>query len=308
MKLVSFAIPVYNNQESLKILHQNIKNEMTANFPDFNYEIVFVNDGSKDNSLKEIKECRASDPNVKYISLSRNFKHIGAINAGIQASKGDAVINMSADLQDPVEQCTKMIKEWLNGYEVVISYREARKDPVLTKVTSKIAYSLFKRELPNMPVGGFDFALLDRKAVNAYNSIQSNIRWFQGDVLRIGFKLKYIPYNRLERPFGKSQFTFRSRLRAFITLYLSISYLPIRLMSVAGFLTASWGFIYAIGIIFTYFAHHTPFKGWAPIMILLLIIGGMIMLMLGIIGEYIWRIYDEVKIKPPYIIAEQDGI
>jgi polyisoprenyl-phosphate glycosyltransferase len=308
MKLISFVIPVYNNAETISLLHQKIENEITSNFPELDYEIVFVNDGSKDNSLEQIKKCRQEDPHVKIISFSRNFSQISAIMAGWQYAKGDAVINISADLQDPVEQCSKMIKEWLDGYNVVISVRETREDSFMNSFTSKIAYRLYKLSIPNMPVGGFDFGLLDRKAVTAINSMTQSYRCYQADMLWIGFKVKYLPYARLKREFGKSQYTFGKRLNRFITLYLSISYLPIKIMSAIGFCTALAGLCYAINITYGYFRFNLPFKGWAPIMISILMIGGMIMFMLGIIGQYIWRIYDVVQHKPHYIIAEQEGV
>jgi glycosyltransferase involved in cell wall biosynthesis len=308
MKLVSFVIPVYNNAETITLIHQKIRSEVSSNFPELNYEIIFVNDGSKDNSLEQIKKCRQEDPHVKIISFSRNFSQMSAILAGWQYSKGDAVINMSADLQDPVEQCSKMIKEWLDGYNVVLSVRETREDSFINTLTSKIAYRLYKLSIPNMPVGGFDFTLLDRKALAAINSLTNGFRCLQADVLWIGFKVKNLPYTRLKREFGKSQYTFLLRLNFFIKIYLSISYLPIRIMSAVGFFTALAGATYALSITYAYFMHNTPFNGWAPIMIIILIIGGMLMIMLGIIGEYIWRIYDAVQHKPEYIIAEQEGI
>jgi len=308
MKLISFVIPVYNNAETISLLHQKIQNEVTVNFPELDYEIVFVNDGSKDTSLEEIKKCRKEDSRVKIIAFSRNFSQISAIMAGWQYAKGDAIINISGDLQDPVEQCSKMIREWLEGYNVVISYREAREDSGINSITSKIAYHLYKLTIPNMPLGGFDFALLDRKAVTAINSLTQSFRSLQVDVLWIGFKVKYLPYVRLKREFGKSQWTFGKRLSKFIQIYLSISYLPIKIMSAVGFFTALAGLSYAINITYGYFKFNIPFKGWAPIMISLLMIGGTIMVMLGVIGQYVWRIYDVVQHKPHYIIAEQDGI
>lgn len=308
MKLVSFVIPVYNNEETISLMHQNIKKEITTRFPELDYEIIFVNDGSRDGSLEQIKKCRQEDQHVKIISFSRNFSQVSAIMAGLEHALGDVMINISADLQDPVEQCSKMIDEWLNGFNVVVSYREARSDSLLNTFTSNIAYRLYKLAIPNMPLGGFDFALLDKKAVKAINSLKESYRFFQSDVLWIGFKVKYLPYTRLKRQFGKSQYTFGRRLSRFINIYVSISYLPIKIMSAIGFFAAFAGLCYAINITYGYFKLNIPFKGWAPIMISILIMGGMNMVMVGVVGQYIWRIYDSVQRKPHYIIDEQEGL
>ena len=304
-KLVSFIIPVYHNEGTLTIISSQITNLMTKELPQLDFEIIFINDGSTDGSWDELKSVNANNKHVKIISFSRNFGQIPGIICGWKEAKGDAVINMSADLQDPVEQAIEMIKNWLAGDEIVISYRIARNDSFFTNLTSKIFYALMKNNVPKMPLGGFDFALLDRKAVNAVNQLNERNRVYQYDVLWLGFKLKFLPYERLVREIGKSQWGFKKRFNYFILSYLYVSYFPIRLMSGIGLITSFTGFIYALIVFFNYFVNKAPFNGWTPLMIVLLIIGGGTMLMLGIIGEYIWRIYDELKNKPHYIIDEK---
>lgn len=304
MKKISVVIPVYNNEGSLKILYQKLISTITSYNSSFTYELIFINDGSKDSSLKILKELQIADSGVLVINFSRNFGQMAGILAGWKYASGDAVINISADLQDPPEQIALMLKEWENQNEIVISYREARNDDTSSAITSRIAYRLLKYTLPSLPPGGFDFALLDRKAMDAINSIREKNRFYQGDILWVGFTIKYIPYIRLKREHGKSGYNFVKRFGNFMTAFLNISYFPIRLMSLLGFLTASAGFLYSLSILYAYFIHKTPFQGWAPIMMVLLIIGGILMLLLGIIGEYIWRIYDEVKYKPNYIIKD----
>lgn len=304
MKKISVVIPVYNNEGSLKILYDRLVSTIMGYNNTFTYELIFINDGSKDKSLSVLKLIQESDAGVVLINFSRNFGQMAGILAGWKYATGDAVINISADLQDPPEQIEKMLREWENKNEIVINYRESRDDEVSSALTSKLAYKLFRFSLPNLPPGGFDYALLDRKAMDAINSITEKNRFYQGDILWIGFTIKYLPYIRQKREHGKSAYNFVKRFGNFMTAFLNVSYFPIRLMSFIGFLTATTGFIYSLTILFAYYFHKTPFQGWAPIMMILLIVGGLLMIMLGIIGEYIWRIYDEVKYKPNYIIKD----
>lgn len=302
-KLISVCFAVYQNEGSLKILYDRIVIQLETNFPDYDFEFLFVNDGSTDGSLTELIDLKekTTDERIKIVSFSRNFGQMSAILAGWHLAKGDAVINMAADLQDPPEQCVKMIKEWESGSDVVISFRKSHKTSIFNKITSKIFYKLL---LPNIPPGGFDFVLLGRNAMDAVNSIKERNSFYQYNILWIGFNIKFIPYEKQERPIGISQYNFMKRFSNFMIAFINVSYLPLRIMSFLGFIIAMAGFLYAINIVYAYFIHATPFQGWAPIMILILIIGGLIMLMLGMLGEYIWRILDEVKKRPNYIIKD----
>lgn len=304
MKLISICFAVYNNEGALTLLYRNTVEELEAHFPQYDFELIFVNDGSRDNSLNELLDLKkeTGDPRIKIISLSRNFGQMAAILAGWKYAKGDAVINMAADLQDPPEQCVAMIKEWEKGSDIVISYRKNHGTTLLNKMTSRLFYKML---LPNVPPGGFDFALLSRNAMDAANSIRERNRFYQYDILWIGFNVKFIPYEKRTRTIGKSQYNFVKRFGNFMTAFINVSYLPLRLMTILGFSFAFAGFIYALNIVHAYFFKATPFQGWAPIMILLLIIGGLIMVMLGVLGEYIWRIFDEVKKRPSYIVRDE---
>jgi glycosyltransferase involved in cell wall biosynthesis len=304
MSLISVCFAVYQNEGSLTILYNDIVKQLESNFPTHSFEFVFVNDGSKDNSLNELVELKkkTGDQRIKIISFSRNFGQMAAILAGWKFAKGDAVINMAADLQDPPAQCVEMIKEWEQGNEIVISYRKAHGTSNINKLTSRVFYRLL---LPTIPPGGFDFVLLDRKPMDVINSLKERNRFYQYDILWAGFKLKFIPYEKLTRTIGKSQYNLIKRFGNFMVAFISVSYFPLRLMSVLGFSFSFAGFLYALSIVYAYFYYHTPFNGWAPIMILLLVIGGLIMVMLGVLGEYIWRIYDEVKQRPVYIVDKE---
>jgi glycosyltransferase involved in cell wall biosynthesis len=302
MKL-SFVIPVFRNEGSIISTHEKLAALLIP--LQIEPEFIFVNDGSDDNSIEELLALHDRDSGVKVISFSRNFGQVAAIIAGLKEVSGDAVVIMSADLQEPIELIDEMITKWEAGNEIVIGHRMDREDGFIANKASSIFYKLMKYVNPKMPKGGFDFMLIDKKALQVLNQIDERNRFFQGDILWLGFNTAFIPYTRLKRTIGKSQWTLAKKLKYFIDGLLNTSYVPIRLMSLLGICFSFFGFIYALIIAYSRFVHKTPFTGWAPIMILILIIGGLIMLMLGIIGEYVWRTYDETRKRPLYIIKDK---
>lgn len=302
MKL-SFVIPVFRNEGSITPTYQKLYDLVQS--LQLEYELIFVNDGSDDNSINELITLHEKDANVKVLSFSRNFGQVPAMIAGWKEVTGDAVVTMSADLQEPIELIAEMIAKWKSGNEIVICHRNDREDSFIANNASLVFYKLMKYVNPKMPKGGFDFLLIDRKALDVLNQIDERNRFFQGDILWLGFNVAFIPYNRLKRTIGKSQWTLSKKLKYFLDGLLNTSYMPIRVMSLMGIVFSLLGFIYAIVIAYNRLMHNTPFDGWAPIMILILIIGGLIMLMLGIIGEYVWRTYDETRKRPIYIIKDK---
>jgi glycosyltransferase involved in cell wall biosynthesis len=248
---------------------------------------------------------REQPERISGIRFSRNFGQLSAISAGLRAAHGDCVAVMSADLQDPAELLVDMFEKWRNGFDVVIAHRIGRDDDLLSRSFSKIAYTFAKRSIPNMPSGGFDFFLLDKEAVGLLNSFQGRHRFFQGDILWLGLPTEFVGYRRQKRTHGKSGWTFNRKFKYFVDLVLDSSFAPIQFMSRLGILTALIGVVYAAVVIVAYFREQTPFEGWTPIMVTLLIVGGLIMSMLGLIGEYLWRIYDEIKARPTYVV---DGV
>lgn len=302
MKL-SFVIPVYRNEGSLFPTYDKLI-ELVIQLQ-FQYEIIFVNDGSDDLSINELISLHKKDNNVKVISFSRNFGQVAAVIAGLREVTGDAVVNLSADLQEPIALIHEMIAKWKEGNEIVIGHRIDREDGFIANKASNIFYKLMQYVNPKMPKGGFDFMLIDKKALEVLNQIDERNRFFQGDVLWLGFNTAFIPYTRLKRTIGKSQWSLSKKLKYFIDGLLNTSYVPIRLMSFLGICFSFFGFLYALVIVYNRFIHNTPFTGWAPLMIIILIIGGLIMLMLGIIGEYVWRTYDETRKRPIYIIKDK---
>jgi glycosyltransferase involved in cell wall biosynthesis len=304
MPTISFVIPVYRNERAVSLTYEKIRRMCETDLPSYGREFVFVDDGSDDGSLAELLELRRKDPMVRVISFTRNFGQMAAILAGLRAATGDLVLHLSADLQDPVELMPNMVAEFTRGAEVVICHRVNRDDGWLNRLTSRLFYAIVRMSFPQIPSGGFDYILMGRRVVDSFNRIDVRNRFFQGDILWLGYKTTFIPYTRAKRLIGKSQYTFAKRLKNSLDAILDSSYLPIRFISVVGVVTAFAGFLYAIDIVYARLRHNIPFTGWAPLMVLLLVIGGVLMLMLGIIGEYVWRIYDEVKGKPNYIVRE----
>jgi glycosyltransferase involved in cell wall biosynthesis len=304
---ISFVIPVFRNERAVTITHQKILAVCQRDLSGYDHEFIFVDDGSDDGSLAELLAIRERDATVRIVSFTRNFGQMAAIQAGLKTARGDLVLHLSADLQDPVDLIPRLVQQFEAGSEVVIAYRESREDRLVSRLTSRLFYRIIRLSLPEIPSGGFDYVLMARKVVDAFNSIEVRNRFFQGDVLWLGYRTSFIPYIRAKRVIGKSQYTFAKRLKNSLDAILDSSYLPIRFISLVGVLTALTGFLYAVDIVYARLRHHIPATGLAPIMILVLVIGGLLMLMLGIIGEYVWRIYDEVKGKPNYVVRQIYG-
>jgi dolichol-phosphate mannosyltransferase len=298
------VIPVYRNARAVTLTYDKLVRLIHNELKGWRYSIVFVDDGSDDGSGEELQAIRARDEQVTVISFTRNFGQMAAMLAGFKHAQGDVVLHLSADLQDPVDLVPRMVDAWANGGEAVIAYRANREDGWAARLWSRLFYGIVRLSYPQMPAGGFDCILLDRVVMDAFNRIDVRNRFFQGDVLWFGYRATFIPYTRQRRTIGRSQYTFYKRLKNALDAILDSSYLPIRFISAAGVVIAFLGFLYALDIAYARWMRQIPVTGWAPIMILLLIIGGLIMLMLGIIGEYIWRIYDEVRRKPNYVIRQ----
>jgi glycosyltransferase involved in cell wall biosynthesis len=301
---ISIVVAVYHNEGAISKTHEGIQ-RVFAGMPQHDYELVFVDDGSKDGSLHEILSLREHDPRVKAITFTRNFGQMAAMLAGFKEATGDAVINMSADLQDPVDLIPQMIEKWQAGSELVVCFRAERADSFSARTMSRLAYGILRLSLPDIPKGGFDFVLMDRIVMDSFNAIDVRHRFFQGDLLWAGYRTAFIPYERQKRTIGRSQYNFGKKLKNFIDAILDASYLPIRFISLLGFLTAGLGFIYSITVVISWMAGDTPFTGWAPLMIVILFVGGLIMIMLGVIGEYVWRINEEVRKRPNYVVRDK---
>ncbi|OGH16800.1 MAG: hypothetical protein A3C30_00465 [Candidatus Levybacteria bacterium RIFCSPHIGHO2_02_FULL_40_18] len=303
-KLISVVVPVYRNEGTLYKTYISLISVLRELLSRYAYEIIFINDGSDDNSLNELLKIKKVDRNVTVIDFVRNFGQQSAILAGFQHAKGNLLIHISADLQDPPDLITKMIEKWNKGYKVVACARIDREDDFISKITSKIFYSLIKVAVPKMPAGGFDYFLVDNEVYKRVLSFDERNSFIQGDLLWLGYEPYFIKYKRLKRVIGKSQWNFTKKIKYFIDGFINTSYLPIRIMSFIGVMTSFLGFIYALVVLFARLFNDIPFQGYAPIMIVLLIASGLIMMMLGVIGEYLWRIYDEIRKRPQYLIKK----
>jgi polyisoprenyl-phosphate glycosyltransferase len=306
MSTISYVIPVFQNRGTIEATWQAVRELFADALNDHQYELVFVDDGSSDGSWDEIRAVCARDPAVRAVRFARNFGQLAAIVAGLAEARGDAVVNLSADLQDPVELSAEMVRSWLAGHDVVVAYRSDREDALGARFFSRLAYGTLRLSNPGIPAGGFDYVLMSRLALQDFLGYRGRNRFFQGDVLWAGRAAAFLPYTRRARTVGRSQYTFGKKLKLFFDFVLDGSYLPIRLMSVSGVVVALGGAAYAAAIAVSWLFGATPFPGWAPIMVAVLLIGGMTMLMLGVIGEYLWRILDEIKAKPLYVVAERD--
>tara|TARA_B100000287_G_scaffold264498_2_gene248938 strand:+ start:1299 stop:2249 length:951 start_codon:yes stop_codon:yes gene_type:complete len=306
----SIVIPVYCNERTLKELLVTLKGEVIEKNKHLNAEIIFVDDGSKDDSYNQLKQLKKihSDINCKIIKLTRNFGQGPAIFAGYENAKGDCVINIAADLQDPVEILNEMLQYYFEqNYKVVLPVRRSRDDSFFRNFASKIFYWIIRKlSFKNMPLGGFDIFLIDNKIAKFILGSKESDPFIQGQILWSGYKPKYIFYDRKKRSNGKSKHTLSKLIKFFIDGVMSYSFFPIRMMSYIGILISIIGFSYGIYIIYDHITYVGPPRplGWASLMIVILLIGGFQMVMLGIIGEYIWRTLSQSRGRPQYIIEE----
>lgn len=304
-KLISIIIPVYRNEGTLQKTYIGLVSVLQGMQDKYKYEIIFINDGSDDNSLAELLKIKKIDKRVSVIDFVRNFGQQSAILAGFRYARGDALIHISADLQDPPGLIVNMVKRWNSGYKMVACARVDREDDFISKITSKIFYRLIKVAVSKMPTGGFDYFLVDKEIYKKVLGFNERNPFIQGDLLWLGYEPYFLKYKRLKRMIGKSQWNFGKKIKYFVDGFINTSYLPIRIMSFIGIATSFVGFLYALIIFLLRIFNNIPLQGYAPIMMVLLITTGLIMTMLGIIGEYLWRIYDEIRKRPQYIIENE---
>jgi len=270
-------------------------------------EVIFVVDGSPDASLRILLEKKTSKllpKESKIIELSRNFGQVPALIAGLETSKGDCSICYSADMQDPPELFLEMFNLFVQKNEIVLAIRASRRDSFFRNFTSRIGYSILRRKVPTIPKGGFDFFLLGRSARNSLLIRSGSRRFIQGDILNLGFDPRFIEYNRTAREKGKSAYTFAKRLETFVDAFYDSSDLPIKVTTRLGFAIAVSGFLSAIYLLIVYFKGESPFNGFTALVTSILILGGIQLMVLGVIGEYIYRIYDITRNRPKHIIKD----
>jgi len=302
--LLSLILPIYNEEKNIDELYQRSQ-KVLASIGD--YEIIFVNNSSKDGSLEKIMNWARKDKNVKLIDFSRNFGHQIAITAGLDYAQGDAVIIMDSDLQDTPETIIEMVKSWKEGYDVVYAKRKTRKDSLFKKATAFIFYRLLKRFASiEIPEDTGDFRLMDKKVAAEMRKLREHSRFMRGLTSWVGFKQTSVLFDRAERKYGETGYPLSKMLKFAIDGLTAFSYIPLKLAAYLGFITA---FLSVIGIIYALYRKifHTEevISGWTFTIICIFFIGSIQLIVLAIIGEYIGRIYTETQQRPLYIVRQK---
>jgi glycosyltransferase involved in cell wall biosynthesis len=305
-KTISVVVPVYFNAGSLPVLYDRLTDveRQLIEQHGVDLQLIFVNDGSADDSQQALEAIKAARPSVTVVKLSRNFGAVHASRTGFQFVRGDAFLILAADLQDPPELLLEMVPLWLAGNKFVIAARSSREDPVLSRAYSWLYYRLLRNlVVPGYPEGGFDIALMDRALLEPMRDCSKNAftpllaYW-------LGYKPSVVEYHRPKREHGKSGWTFTKKFRAFLDVMLGFSVTPIRLISATGALVAAGSFTYGLAVVVGAALGQIQVSGFATLASLITFLLGLIILMLGVIGEYLWRIFEEVNKRPETVIDE----
>lgn len=302
-KLVTILIPAYNEEEALPMLYERLVKLMDG-LPQYNFELLFVNDGSRDKTLDILKEMRKSDSRVCYVNLSRNYGKEVAMIAGFDYINGDCMINIDADLQDPPELIPEMLKYWEEGYDDVYAKRKSRKGESIFKKLTSWGYYRVLQSMTNIQIqtDTGDFRLLDRRCVEAIRQMRESQRYTKGLYSWIGYKKKEILYDRDARVAGKTKWNYRQLANLSIDGITSFTTSPLRWAAIIGMLVSLCGFIYMIIIIAKTLIYGIDVPGYASMMVVILFLGGLQLIFLGIIGEYLGRAFYESKGRPLYFI------
>lgn len=309
MKTITILVPCYNEENSLDLFYDRLQGVL-SNIGEYIVEVLLINDGSTDNTLAKMQELHAKDPSVSYLSLSRNFGKESAMLAGLDYAEGDAVILMDVDLQDPPELIPEMLQEWENGYDDVYARRRSRAGETwLKKASAHYYYRLLQKFADiDIPADVGDFRLLDRQAVNALCSLREKQRYTKGLFSWIGYKKKELLFDRDPRAAGNSKMSFIKLFSLAVDGITSFSVAPLRLASVLGLLISSVAFVYLLFVIGKTLLFGDPVAGYPSMVSIILFIGGIQLIVLGIIGEYVGRIFYEAKGRPDYLVSEYNGI
>ena len=302
---ISIVIPLYYAENILSALTENLAALAGKNQDIFNTEIVFVDDGSQDKTFALLHQLQPQYFKFKAVRLARNFKSYIAILAGIQCATGDYITCLPQDLQEPPELVNQLWEKIQEEFDVVWAVRRTRSDPFLEQVFSKIFHKLMHRIWPDWPETGADMFMISRPVAQVILSMQEKNSHITGQILWSGFRQTQIFYDRQQRQSGKSGWSFWKKVELAISVITQFSYLPIRLCTALGIFLASVGFIYGIIIAIGKFTLKISAPGWSALMIVVLILGGFQLIFLGVIGEYLWRIFDEVRNRPAYIVREK---
>lgn len=305
--LVSVIFPVYNERENLDALMARV-HPVIEQATDGAFEVVFVDDGSRDGSGELLDAISEHDRRYKVLHFSRNFGHQAALQAGLDAARGRAVVLMDADLQDPPELLNQFIDKWREGYEVIYAVRRKRKEPLWKRA----AYNTFYRTMKfiaeiDTPLDAGDFCLLDARVVRTLVELRERNRFLRGLRSWVGFKQTGIEYERQSRHAGEPKYTVRKLIRLALSGYVGFSSLPLRAAAWLGLLSALAGFLLTISVVVDKLSGAPAPQGWASTVAVILFVSGVQLIILGVIGEYLGRVYDEVRRRPLYIVSSQSG-
>lgn len=301
MSKISIVIPVYWNSDTLMLLYEDMKAKILEKLGD--YELVFVDDGSGDNSWEIMNQIRDMDPNVQCVKLSRNFGEHAALLAGLSVCTGDCAVTKQADLQEDSEIILEMYDSWKRGNKVVLAVREDRDEHPVKVFFANMYYAIVRKTITkNMPQGGCDCYLLDRQVIKVLQDLNEKNSSLTLQVLWAGFQTDHVYFHRRDREVGESRWTFAKKFKLVLDSMMSFSYFPIRLMSTVGVIFNILAVLMFIYVLVEKFTIGTPIAGWSSLMCVVLLSSGLILLTLGILGEYIWRALDAARTRPPFII------
>lgn len=300
-KQVTYIFPIYNEAGNIALLYKTMAS-LLKKHSQYTYEMIFINDGSKDSSLEDLRQIASADERVKVIDLARNYGHQIAVTAGIDHAHGDAVIIMDSDMQDPPKVSFELLEKWEEGYEVVYAQRRSRKDTFFKKLTADMFYrTLHKLAEIDIPRNTGDFRLIDRKVVDELKKFKEHDRFLRGIVSFIGFNQTAVQFDRDERHAGETGYPLKKMLKFAADGITGFSNAPLKFIRSVGLFIASLSFIgalYALAV--RLFFPNYAVEGWAFIVMSILFIGGIQLIMLSVLGSYIGRIYTEVKDRPLY--------
>lgn len=306
MKLLSVIIPVYNEEGNLELLFKRLEKVLSTT--DATPEYIFINDGSRDHSMEIIRQLAMKDSRVKFIDFSRNFGHQTAVTAGLDYCNGDCAIIIDADLQDPPEMITELYTKWKEGFEVAYARRRSRQgENFLKKWTARVFYRLLKKITSiQIPVDTGDFRIIDRKVINVLKQMPEQQKFLRGQISWIGFRQTAVEYDRDERYAGKTGYTYSKMIRFALDGITSFSNFPLRFATMMGFLVSAIAFLLILYALYQRLVSREFVPGWASLMLAILFMGGVQLISLGIIGEYISRMDVNVRKRPLYIVKESN--
>jgi polyisoprenyl-phosphate glycosyltransferase len=306
--LIAIVVPVHNEKDNLARFHEEVSAVMRA-LGDYDWEFVFVDDGSTDGSFEILTTLRDLDERVTALRFPRNFGSHVAIAAGIDYSKGDAAVIMAADLQDPPSLIKDFVARWREGFDVVWGARSGRDDGRMRAWAMNRFYSVVRRiAIPNYPRGGTgSFCLITKPVMDAFRQMNERNRLTFGLIAWAGFRETQVPYHRPRRLVGASSWTIGKMLKAAIDTFVSFSFLPIRAISYFGLLVSLLSFLFGFYVLISKMFFGTRVEGWTSVMLAVLLLGGVQLVMVGVLGEYLWRALDEARARPLYIIERTLG-